>query len=98
MSTYLLAPTEAAARLLERKAWAYCIKSLDCEGGNWSDVFTDGKRFAIVWSNQIQPALSDAELGTVTQDSLAGSVTTMSNVIDDDAVNWSVVPPPVPAP
>jgi hypothetical protein len=94
--TFLIAPTEAAARLLERKAWAYCIEKLDCQGGNWSDVWSDGKRFGILWDNQLAGAFNLKELGGISTKMLGETVTTNANVIEVKSEEWKVVPLPVP--
>ena len=99
----LLSPTLSAATALNAKATAYFNGPLKGQCGTWSDIYSDGTRFAVVFDNSIQGAFSDAELGTTFN--YAGIVS-YDNVTQGDPQTtaqdgtvtgtWSVVPPPAP--
>ena len=60
----LAAPTQSAAEAYERRAWEFC-RAEGNKGGRWSEIFTDGVLFGIVWDAGIAATFTNDELAGV---------------------------------
>lgn len=77
----LTASTKAAATALNAKALAYVIAEQNANATAWSDVFTDGSKFGIVYDDSIRSAFTNTELGRVVTGEGIGATETLGNVI-----------------
>lgn len=80
----LTASTESAATALNTKALAYVVAEQNANATAWSDVFTDGSKFGIVYDDSIRSAFTNSELGASTTGTGMDAVTTYSKVIDGE--------------
>lgn len=104
----LKASTEAEARALERKAFAWAMANQRSSGAQFSEIFTDGTNFGIAVDPSVMAAFTAAETGeTVTKDkegkdkdksfSKVQSVETKVKKKDGTTTGtWEIVPAPEP--
>lgn len=80
----LTASTESAATALNTKALAYVVAEQNANATAWSDVFTDGSKFGIVYDDSIRSAFTDSELGRVVTGTGMEATETLNKVIEGE--------------
>ena len=79
-------PDLASAQAANAAALAYLRASDPLVGEQWSNIFTDGTRFGLIFDGCIQGAFDDATLGR----SGDPEDPSLGNVIDGDPALWSL--------
>ena len=80
----LTASTESAAVALNIKALAYVREYQNANASAWSDAFTDGSRFGILYDDSIRSAFANSELGLVVTGEGMNATEMLNNVVEGD--------------
>jgi len=80
----LTASTESAAVALNTKALAYVVAEQNANATAWSDTFTDGSKFGILYDDSIRSAFTDSELGRVVTGTGMEATETLNKVINGE--------------